>query len=54
LATNIAYFEEILVIGTLVQLFNFKFKSEDFKLQTLERFNSSPGELVLSFRRGLH
>jgi benzoate 4-monooxygenase len=35
---NIAYFEQILVIGTLVRLFDFEFKSEDFELQTLERF----------------
>jgi hypothetical protein len=41
-------------MGTLVRLFDFEFKSEDFELQTLERFNSSPGELVLSFRRRLH
>jgi cytochrome P450 len=50
---NIAYFEQILVIGTLVRLFDFDFESEDFELQTLERFNSNPGELVLSCRRRL-
>jgi benzoate 4-monooxygenase len=35
---SIAYFEQILVIGTLVRLFDCEFKSEDFELQTLERF----------------
>jgi cytochrome P450 len=51
---NIAYFEQILVIGTLVRLFDFEFESEDFELETLERFNSNPGELVLSCRRRLY
>lgn len=51
---NIAYFEQILVIGTLVRLFDFELEREDFELQTLERFNSNPGELVLSCRRRLY
>ncbi|KAE9381402.1 cytochrome P450 [Stipitochalara longipes BDJ] len=51
---NIAYFEQILVIGTLVRLFDFEFENEGFELQTLERFNSNPGELVLSCRRRLY
>jgi cytochrome P450 len=45
---NIAYFEQLLVIGTLVRLFDFEFLGKDFELETLERFNSNPGELVLS------
>lgn len=51
---NIAYFEQILVIGTLVRLFDFEFESEDFELETLERFNSNPGELILSCRRRIY
>jgi len=50
---NIAYFEQILVIGTLVRLFDFEFPCEDFELETLERFNSNPGEMVMSCRRRL-
>jgi cytochrome P450 len=48
---NIAYFEQLLVVGTLVRLYDFEFESEDFELQTLERFNSNPGEMVVSCRR---
>lgn len=48
---NIAYYEQILVIATLVRIFDFDFTSNDFELETLERFNSNPGELVLSCRR---
>lgn len=48
---NIAYFEQLLVIGTLVRLFDFDFQFEDFELETIERFNSNPGELMLSCRR---
>ncbi|RDW91649.1 cytochrome P450-21 [Coleophoma crateriformis] len=48
---NIAYFEQVLVIGTLVRLFDFDFQSEDFQLETLERFNSNPGEMFLTARR---
>jgi cytochrome P450 len=50
---NTAYFEQILVIGTLVRLFDFEFSCEDFELETLERFNSNPGEMVMSCRRRL-
>ncbi|EXJ73420.1 uncharacterized protein A1O5_03180 [Cladophialophora psammophila CBS 110553] len=45
---NIAYFEQLLVISTLVRLFDFEFLDSGFELVTLERFNSNPGELVLS------
>lgn len=48
---NIAYFEQLLVIGTLIRLFDFDFESEDFQLKTLERFNGNPDELFLSCRR---
>jgi cytochrome P450 len=50
---NIAYFEQILVIGTLVRLFDFDFSCEDFELKTLEWFDSNPGEMVVSCRRRL-
>jgi benzoate 4-monooxygenase len=50
---NIAYFEQLLVIGTLVLLFDFEFAHKDFELETIERFNSNPGELKLICRRRL-
>jgi cytochrome P450 len=50
---NIAYFEQLLVISMLVRLFDFELPSDDFELETLERFNSNPGELVLMPRRRL-
>jgi cytochrome P450 len=48
---NIAYFEQQLVISTLVRLFDFDFPDKSLELETLERFNSNPGELFLSCRR---
>ena len=48
---NIAYFEQIIVIATLVHTFDFEFSHEDFELETIERFNANPGELVASPRR---
>jgi benzoate 4-monooxygenase len=48
---NIAYFEQLLVISSLVRLFDFSFPDEPFELRTLERFNSNPDELVLCCRR---
>jgi cytochrome P450 len=48
---NIAYFEQIILIATLVHLFDFEFSHEGFELKTLERFNSNPDELVLKCRR---
>jgi len=48
---NIAYFEQIIVIATLVHLYDFEFPRDDFELRTLERFNSNPDELILSCRR---
>jgi len=50
---NIAYFEQLIVIGTLVRAFDFEFLSEDFELETIERFNSNPGELEMIARRRL-
>lgn len=47
---NIAYFEQIIVVATLVRLFDFEFQTPDFELKTLERFNGNPDELVLSCR----
>jgi benzoate 4-monooxygenase len=48
---NIAYFEQLIVIGTLVRVFDFEFLTKDFELETIERFNSNPGELELTARR---
>ncbi len=50
---NIAYFEQLLLIATLVRSFDFEFETPDFELETLERFNSNPGELLLNCRRRL-
>jgi cytochrome P450 len=48
---NIAYFEQLIIIGTLVRLFNFEFLHKEFQLETIERFNSNPGELELLCHR---
>lgn len=48
---DIAYFEQLLIIATLVKSFDFEFETPDFQLRTLERFNSNPDELVLTCRR---
>lgn len=48
---NIAYFEQFLVISTLVRNFDFEFVDKHFKLETIERFNSNPGEMVIRVRR---
>lgn len=48
---NIAYFEQLLLISTLVKEYEFEFETEGFELQTLERFNSNPGELVMFCRQ---
>jgi cytochrome P450 len=48
---NIAYFERLLVISTLVRLFDFDFLDKSFGLETLEWLDANHGELVLSCRR---
>jgi len=48
---NIAYFEQLLVISTLVRLFEFEFVDKDFELRTIERFNSNPDEMAVRCRR---
>lgn len=49
---NIAYFEQLIVIATLVKSYDFEFaEGPDFRLRTLERFNSNPGEMVLYCRK---
>jgi cytochrome P450 len=48
---NIAYFEQVVLIATLVHLYEFRFTEENFELATLERFNANPGELVVSCSR---
>jgi len=50
---NNAYFEQLLLIATLVRFFDFEFETSDFELQILERFNSNPGEMFLTSRRRL-
>ena len=50
---NIAYFEQLLVIFSLVRKFEFEFPDPSFELRTLERFNSNPGELLLNCRQRL-
>lgn len=47
---NISYFEQLLVIATLVRTFDFEM-ADDFEISTIERFNSNPGELVVGCRR---
>lgn len=51
---NIAYFEQLLVISTLVRNFNFEFVDASFELETLERFNSNPSEMVVQCWRRRH
>jgi benzoate 4-monooxygenase len=48
---NIAYFEQIILISTLVQLYDFELPFEDFELQNIERLNSNPGELIMKIER---
>lgn len=43
---NIAYFEQIVLIATLVKFYDFR-SAPGFELETLERFNSNPGELPM-------
>jgi cytochrome P450 len=45
---NIAYFEQLLVMASLFKGYDFDFKTADFELKTLERFNGNPDELVLT------
>ena len=42
---NIAYFEQLILIATLVRKYDFELPSEDFELENIERFNSNPAEL---------
>ena len=45
---NIAYFEQVLVIATLVRNYDFEFVGgKDFELETIERFNGNPGEMEM-------
>ncbi|KAM0545794.1 hypothetical protein ACHAPJ_011218 [Fusarium lateritium] len=46
---NIAYFEQIVVIATLVKFYDFVVP-EGFELETQERFNSNPGEFFVDVR----
>lgn len=48
---NIAYFEQMLLIASVVKKFDFELEFPNFELETLERFNSNPGELVLLAKR---
>lgn len=44
---NIAYFEQYIVLATLVNKYDFELPSDDFELENIERFNSNPGELPM-------
>lgn len=48
---NIAYFEQLILIATLVHGFDFELPSADFELKTPERFNGSPDELIVRCKR---
>jgi cytochrome P450 len=49
---NIAYFEQLLVVATVVKGFDLVFEGgEGWELETLERFNSNPGEMWMRVRR---
>lgn len=48
---NIAYFEQLLVISSLIRHFDFEFLDPNFELMTIERFNSNPGEMEMSCKR---
>lgn len=48
---NIAYFEQLLVIAALIKRYDFEFETPSFELKTIERFNSNPGEMVMSVKR---
>lgn len=47
---NIAYFEQTLVIASLVYYFELEV-APGFELRTLERFNSNPGDLFMHCKR---
>ncbi|OAA59748.1 Cytochrome P450 [Niveomyces insectorum RCEF 264] len=47
---NIAYFEQIVIIATLVKFYDCTVP-EGFELETQERFNSNPGPLVVGVAR---
>ncbi|WYZ44978.1 hypothetical protein EsH8_VIII_000294 [Colletotrichum jinshuiense] len=45
---NIAYYEQLLLVSTLVRNFDFDLASKGFELRTMERFNSNPGDLPMT------
>ncbi|EQB52239.1 cytochrome P450 [Colletotrichum gloeosporioides Cg-14] len=47
---NIAYFEQLMLISTLVRNFDFELACPDQEVRTLERFNSNPDELFFCCR----
>lgn len=49
---NVAYFEQTLVIATLVHFFDLEIPA-GFELETQERFNSNPGNLFVHCKRRL-
>ena len=52
IARNIAYFEQLLVVGALVRAFDFKFvDGDEFEIKVMERFNSNPGEMWMRCHR---
>lgn len=48
---NISYFEQLVVIAAVVKGWDFEFVEGGFELETIERFNSNPGEMVMWVRR---
>ncbi|KAJ5261237.1 hypothetical protein N7478_011832 [Penicillium angulare] len=49
---NIAYFEQTVVIATIVKVFGGKL-NDGFQPETQEQFNSNPGELLMGITRRL-
>ena len=47
---NIAYFEQTVVIATIVKFFDGQLE-DGFSLETQERFNSNPGDLPMMMTR---
>ena len=47
----IAYFEQLVLIATLVNNFEFELPGGDFELKTIEKFNRDPDELTVGCRR---
>ena len=51
ISRNIAYFEQLVLIATLVHNFEFELPGGNFELRAIERFNGNPDELIVGCRR---